>query len=428
MQTNKTHWLSLSVLVVLGLSVVFLFLIALGLGINSTVNLFTEGGDPAGQMIGAFASGFEAVILLVCSWFVLQKTWGRGQAETPLKFPFANWLVIPMIGMVIGSLAIGGVVAYSEIAWLAWIVLPVLTVLVIVPPILVLFGLGTKGIELGPRWRIFGVLGLSMTIGPLIMVVMELILLLGIIIVGVMVIAVQHPALFRELVNLSRVIRQETNQETILKLLAPYISNPLVIATAIGYIAFLVPLIEELFKPLAVWIFVRKIESPAQGFAMGLLSGAAFALIESLNASSDGSMSWSLLVSVRAATSLLHITASGLVGWGIVSAFREKRILRFFGTYFTAVAIHGIWNACAVGAGLSTIGEFIGKPEWLFNIIPAMLGGMSVLAIGMFVVLIASNRKLRNLPSPYPSPEGRGDSLPPIGGRVGDGGNDEGVQ
>jgi RsiW-degrading membrane proteinase PrsW (M82 family) len=305
--------------------------------------------------------------------------------------------------------------------------LPVLTALVIVPPIWLLFGIGTKGVELGARWRIFGMLGISMTLGPVVMVVMEGVLLLGIIIVGVIIIAVQQPALFQELVNLGRIIKQETDQEVILKLLAPYISNPVVIATLLGYIALAVPMIEELFKPLAVWIFARKIESPAQGFAMGLLSGAAFALIESLNASGDGTVSWSIIVSVRAGTSLLHVTASGLVGWGIVSAFREKRVLRFFGAYFAAVAIHGVWNACAVGAGLSMVGEFIDKPEWLFNIIPAALGGMSVLGIGMFAVLIASNRKLRNSPSsPALPPQGEG-SLSPL--LLGEGkGEGEGVQ
>ena len=77
------------------------------------------------------------------------------------------------------SVVIGGVIAYAEIAWLAWIMLPVLTVLVIVPPIWMLFGIGTKGIELGPRWRIFGMLGLSMTIGPLMMIVLEMVLLVG---------------------------------------------------------------------------------------------------------------------------------------------------------------------------------------------------------------------------------------------------------
>lgn len=419
MQTKKTHWPSLLVLIVLVLSLTFVLLMALGLGVSSLVSLFTENGDPAGQMIGSFAFGFEILILLACSWFVLQKTMGHEQADAPFIFPFADWQVVAVSGMVIASAIIGGLVAYVEIAWLAWMVLPILTILVIVPPIWLLFGIGTKGIELGPRWRFFGIFGLSMTIGPVLMILLEMVLLVGVLIAGITVVYVQQPAFIQELLKLSKILKQETNQDAILKLFAPYISNPLVIVSAIGYVAIAVPSIEELLKPLAVWIFAKKIESPAQGFAMGVLSGAAFALIESLNASGDGSMSWPVIVSVRAGTSLLHMTASGLVGWGIVSAFHERRPSRFFVAYFTAVAIHGLWNACAVGVGVSIVGEYIGKPEWLYNIIPAMLCGMSVLAIGMFAVLIAANRKLRNSPA---SP-----ALPPV--REGQGeGTDEGVQ
>jgi len=156
----------------------------------------------------------------------------------------------------------------------------------------------------------------------------------------------------------------------------------------------IVPLIEELFKPLGVWLFGFQIETPTQGFVLGLLSGAAFALFESLNASADGSMSWGAIVTARAGTSLLHMTASGIVGWGIVSAFKEKRYGRLVGAYFAAVLIHGIWNASAAGTGISALGETIGKPEWL-TFAPALVCGLLVLAIGMFAVLIASNRKLR---------------------------------
>ncbi len=427
MQTQKNHWPSILILAILALSAAFVLLFSFGTGINSLIDLFSNDGDPAGEMIGAVAFGFELIVLLFCSWFVLQKAMGREQADWPFKFPFAGWQIFAVIGMVILSIAIGGVIAYTEITWLAWIILPVLTVFVIVPPIWLLFGLGTNRIELGPRWRIFGVLGLSMTIGPVIMIVLELVLLLGMIIIGLIVVAIQQPALLQEIVQLSKIIKQETNQEVILKLLAPYISNTTMIAIALGYIALIVPMIEELLKPLAVWVFAKKIESPAQGFAMGLLSGAAFALIESLNASGDGTVSWPIIVSVRAGTSLLHMTVSGLVGWGIVSAFREKRIMRLVAAYFTAVVIHGIWNACAIGAGLSAMGESIGRPEWLFNFIPAMLGGMFVLGVGMFVVLIASNKKLRSSPSPYPLPKGEETPFP-FGGRVGDEGKGEGVQ
>ena len=400
MQTNKTHWPSILILIVFALSVAAVLLLSFGLGINSLIDLFSKKGDPAGEMISAFAFGFEMVVLFICSWFVLQKVMGREQADLSFKFPFAGWQIFAIFVMVVFSVILGGLVAYTEIKWLTWIILPVLTMFVIVPPIWLLFGIGTNGIELGSRWRLFSILGLSMTVGPVIMIVLELVLLVVIIIVGFLVVAIQNPILFRELVRIGQILKNETNQDVVLKMLAPYISNPIVIASGLGYIAVLVPMIEELFKPLAVWIFARKLESPAQGFAMGLLCGAAFALIESLNASGDGSMSWPVIVSIRAGTSLLHMTASGLVGWGIVSAFREKHILRFFVVYFTAVSIHGIWNACAIGVGLSAIGESIGRPGWLFNYIPAMLGGMAILGVGMFVVLAASNRKLRNASLP----------------------------
>ena len=397
MQTNKTHWPSLLTLIVLGIGAAFVLLISFGLGVNSIIGLFTDGIDPAGGMISSFAFGFEFIILILSFWFTLQKTMGRDQADLPVKFPFAGWHIIAGINIVIFAAVIGGVTAYTEIAWLNWIILPALTILVIVPPIWMLFGIGTNGIDLGPRWRFFSVLGLGMTVGPILMIILEIILLVVIILAGFIYLAVQKPDLFQEIINLTQQLQNETDPDFILNSVAPYVANPAVIATLLGYIAFLVPLIEELLKPLAVWIFAKKIESPAQGFAMGMLSGGAFALLESLNASGDGSVSWPVIVSIRAGTSLLHMTASGLVGWGIVSAFQEKKARRFFAAYFSAVAIHGIWNACAVGAGISTIGELIGKPEWLFNIIPAAISGMAVLGIGMFVVLIASNRKLRSV-------------------------------
>ncbi len=398
MQTKKIHWPSLLILIVLGLSAALMFLISASAGISSLIGLFSDGADPAGGMIGAVAFGFEMLVLLISSWFVFQKTLGREHADLPFKFPFVDWHILLVIGLAGVSVLVGGVVAYTEITWLTWLALPVLTVFVIVPPLLLFLGLGARGIEFGSRWRVFGILGIAMTIAPVIMIVLEVVVLIGIIALGAVVIAVRQPELIQELISLSKILNQESNPDVALNLLAPYLSNAGVIAVLIGYIGFIVPLIEELLKPLGVWLFARKIESPAQGFALGMLSGAAFALVESLNASGTGSAEWPVIVSVRAGTSLLHMMASGLVGWGIVSAFREKRYLRLPAAYFCAAAIHGLWNSCAVGAGLSAVGESIGKPEWLAAYIPSMFAGMLVLGIGMFVVLIASNRKLNSTP------------------------------
>ncbi len=395
MKPNKTHLSSTLTVLAFGISILFLLLIVLFLGISSLIDLFSQNGDPAAEMIGAVSFGFEIILLLLCGWFVLQKAMGREQADQPFIFPFASWQTLAVIGLVVFGVTIGGVIAFTEIPWMGWLILPVLTLFVIVPPIWLLFGFGSRGLEAGPRWRFFAIFGLSMTLAPLVMVVLEIILLLLLIVLGMAVFALTEPSMFQEFMRIADIVQVETNEQIILGLLAPYISNPIVIAAGIGYIAILVPLIEELLKPLAVWLFALKIESPAQGFVLGMASGAGFALIESLNASADGTSSWPVIVSVRAGTSILHMTASGLVGWGIVSAFKEKRIGRLFAAYFAAVLIHGLWNAAAAGTGLSAIGESIGKPQWLFNYVPALVCGLLVMGIGMLAVLLASNRKLK---------------------------------
>lgn len=101
MQTNKTHWPSIVILIVLGISTAFVFLISFGLGVSSIVKLFTNGSDPAGEMISSFAFGFEFIILLLCSWVVLQKSKGHETAERPFKFPFAGWQIPAVIGIVV---------------------------------------------------------------------------------------------------------------------------------------------------------------------------------------------------------------------------------------------------------------------------------------------------------------------------------------
>lgn len=401
MQTKKLHWGSLITLIVLIGSAFFLLLLVAVLLVASLIGLFSQEGDPASQMISAWAFGFAAIVLFICSWFVLQKIRGLEQADLPVKLslPVWAWIVTPLI--VLTGIALGVGVSFAGLPWLSWLFLPLLSVLVIVLPILFFFGIAGQSIDAGSRWRFFATLGLGMTVGPFIMIVLEVIVIAVIFVGGAVYLSMTQPAILQEVTSLVDLFNEGIiNEEAMLTGLAPYISNPALLTILLGYVALIVPLIEELFKPLAVWIFARRVDSPAQGFVLGALSGLAFALIESLNASADSSVSWGVIVGARAGTSLLHLTTSALVGWGIVSLFKEKRFGRFFGAYFSAVLVHGIWNAAAAGAGIASIGELIGKPEWLFNLAPALIGGLIVLAIGMFVVLLRSNRRLRTESKP----------------------------
>lgn len=401
---QKNIWYLYLMLICTGFGAASLLTAAVGMGLNSIYKLFMEDIDPAGSMILAAAFGVEFLILSACFVFIYQKAADSVQADRPIRQAFHAWQVALAVSIMLAAVGIGAWVTLAGINWLSWLVLPPLTLLVILPPIWVFLGLGSGGQDLGPRWQVAGILSIGMTAGPLLMIVLEMVILLIMIAGGAVLIAVTDGELLRQLGRIAASLEGQSDPQVILSAVGPYLKSPVFIGAVLSYIAVIVPLIEELLKPLAVWFFARTFSSSSQGFAMGMLSGAAFAMLESLSASGDGSSTWPVIVSVRAGTSLLHITASGLVGWGITRAFMEKKPSRFFSAYLAAVLIHGIWNACAVGAGFSSIGQFIGSPQWAINLLPAAVGGMFILGLGMFVILLAAKRKLH--PSLPLSPAG----------------------
>ena len=395
MQSNKTHWASLLTLIIFGFGILLLVLLAGLLALGSIFDLFTGATDPVSGIISAFAMGAVAMILMVSAWFVLQKTRGLNAADQTFRFPFAPWLWIVIPAVTVFGILFGGLVTLAELQWLSWIFLPILTLLVVLPPIWLFLGIASNGIELGPRWRFFTILGLGLSVGPFMMMVAEIVMLAVLIVAGAVYISFAHPDVINELNAIVGMMNTNMDENAILSVLSPYLTNPAVIAIGMGYIALLVPLVEELLKPLAVWLFAKSIDSPAQGFALGVISGGAFAIFESLNASSNGTTSWAIIVTARTGTTALHMVTSGLVGWGIASAFKERRIGRLLAAYVSAVLVHGLWNAATFGIAIASLGESVGRPEWIYRYAPAFLGGLVVMAVGIIAVLALSNRKLR---------------------------------
>ncbi len=344
-------------------------------------------------MIGSAAAGFEGILLLLAAWFVFKRTSDSPQANSESKLPFSTYHV-PAALLIMGvAFTIGAITAASGINWLSSVLLPVMTILVILPPIWILAGLGARKMVMGSRWRIWAIFGLGMSLNPLLMIILEI--MVGIIFVFIVTLYLAaQPAFTATLMDLAVNIDPMTDPESILNALAPFILQPSIIFAILAYISVVVPLIEEMFKPLGVWLFAGKIERPAQGFGLGVMSGAAYALVEGLGVSGRGGPDWPMIVAVRAGTSLLHITTSGLMGWAIVSAVKEKRILRLLATYLTAVSIHGIWNAAAAGAGIALIASSLENSGLLARIIPAAIGGIIVLGIGLLALLIRANHRL----------------------------------
>ena len=390
---SRTHLPSLLSGILFSLSGLFLLGIGLLMGFTALFSAFNGQAVQAQQTIFFIAFGFEAILLFVAAFFAFQKMLEKPSADQAAFLSIPGWQLLAAVFIAALSILIGYLVGGNKS--LNWLLLPVLTIPAVVFPLMVVLALGTRGLPIGSRWQSWSVLGLGMTLTPLLLLVLESVVAI-IVFIGIIAYVMAQPELASELEALSRqVIILGPQSEATIDLLSPLLTRPGVIITALIYVAVLVPAIEELIKPLGVWLFAHRLDTPAQGFALGALSAAGYALIETVGVSGQVE-EWASLLFSRIGTGLLHITTSALVGAAIVRAWRERRFLHLIGTYLLAVLLHGLWNAFALLFTFSNLADLLGQPGPLGASQPILIGVMGVLALALFVILLASNRKMRN--------------------------------
>ena len=175
----------------------------------------------------------------------------------------------------------------------------------------------------------------------------------------------------------------------------PLLQKPGVIIAIVIGASLVVPLIEELLKPLGVWALIKREITPAGGFIAGMICGASFALLESLfSLSAVSGEDWLFTVAGRAGTGLLHLTLSGFNGWALASSWKDAKNARVGLTYIITVLVHGAWNLFAMAMGFSMVGE-----ELQLDVDPALSASapwvLGALALVMLVGLIVMNLRLR---------------------------------
>ena len=335
--------------------------------------------------------GFETLLLLAAAYFSFQKYQLKESADQPIEFALRGWQVVLIIIVTSAALGLGYLLA--ENSFVNWISLPVLTIPAVALPVLLLFGVAARRLSLGPRWQVWSILGLGMTVGPILLFVIELFILM-IIIVFVSVFIATQPGIATEAQSLMfELSLLQDDPDAVLELLTPFLVRPGVIVTALAFISVIVPFTEELLKPIGVWLFAGKLTSPAQGFALGALSGAAFGLVETLGSSAQTVM-WAEVLSTRMGTALLHITCSALMGWGIASAWQERKVLRLFAMYLLASLLHGVWNAGAVLISFAELTQELNLDSALNQAGPWMLGLLIAIGTTLALILVFMNRRL----------------------------------
>lgn len=349
--------------------------------------------DPAYLFLLAASSFLIGLLLLPSAGFALLRLLGRAN----LFARTASWLRVFRPSILIFAFPV--VVFLGD--WAAnntrlnWIFLPPLHLLAIGLPILWLTFLGIRGLSAGSHQRNWGALGSGLAFSPVLILALELAAVGSILLLAAIYISSQ-PQLVAELTNLAqRLTNIPPNPRILSRILSPYLLHPVVILTTFTFIAVIVPLVEELIKPLGTWFLAGSNPTPAAGFAAGLLSGAGYSLFESLF-SPSGIENWSLLVIARSGTSVMHIFTAGLTGWALAYAWRSGKYQQLGLAYLTAVLIHALWNGLTLLATVAQLVPAQQLPASLRNdlAVTAPLG-LGVLAITNFGLLLYFNWKLR---------------------------------
>ena len=311
------------------------------------------------------------------------------------SFRAASW------AMLAWPLAIAAGTWISRTGTLDWLFLPPLQIVVVGLPLWWLIEFGRRGLHLsgsGPQ-RSWGILSAGLLVSPTAATLVEL-LGMGLILLGLVVWLSAQPGAAEQMTLLAqRLANAGSDPEVLLRILRPIAMTPTVLISMILLTSGLVPLIEELVKPLGLWALAGKNLTPAQGFLFGLLSGAAFALLESLGTlASPSGQGWLTLILGRTGTGMLHTVTTGLMGWALASTWQDGRYLRLAGTYLLAAGLHGLWNLFGIVLALPALfgtAKVTGVAAVLLRlgqVAPFVLG---VLMMLLFSILLVSNRRLR---------------------------------
>ncbi len=307
-------------------------------------------------------------------------------SRTP-RFQLAIILLWPLI------LYLGNLFIQAE-DWSAYL-FPVTQVLAVLLLVYWFFSIATLGMIRTSPQRSWGLLASGMFGGTGLSILIELLGIL-LLLIGFIALVILIPSLQDEINRLAtRISTVGNDMDALMRILTPYFSKPAIIISLILSTSIIVPLIEEALKPVGLWFLSRKNLSSAEGFMGGVISGAGFAIVESLfNTAQVMGDTWILVSSMRFGTTLIHMLASGLVGWGLAGAWTQRKYLRLAGAYLGAVILHGGWNAMAIFFSVNQLSS-TQPPVSLISSSKLLIVGLGVWALIAFILLLFVNSQLR---------------------------------
>lgn len=277
------------------------------------------------------------------------------------------------------------------------ILFPWIHVAAVLIPILALIWLATHQLSTTSHRRNAGLLASGLTLGTTGSILLEMVSLLSAFMVLILFVAIK-PDLANSINQLKDLFSSGMQNTTDIQALAEtLLASPGAITFILLFVSFITPLIEEAFKPIGLLFFKNRGLTPEDGFIGGILSGAGFALFETMfSGFQNDPLSWLTIIVLRVGADALHMLASGLVGYSLVQSWQEENFRPLGKGYLLAVLLHGTWNCLAM---LYSISDFIPSSSWIHGFQAAGPYALAILAVLILVALGVFNRRLSHTSS-----------------------------
>ena len=400
-RTPGKDWPTLLTLAVSALGILFFIVQTISLGLFWLISILDPAaGLPESVPLGllfwtSILGGLLLIPLLLLSIYKIQGKAIPGWLDIhnptlakALRWVILIWPVVVLLGWLITS-------------WerLAVLFLGPINVLVAGLPILWVYQAAQRGLSGGSQMRKWRIFGFSITLLPVVVILVELLALAllggaGIVWLGIRVYG--DPMLEQQISQLSdQVMLFGQDFDAIIQFLEPILLQPSAIFIAVAIFGGIIPIVEEVIKPAALWTLAGSKITPQEGFVGGLLCGAGFALMENVFYFTTVLMAeeWIFMAIGRAGTGVLHMLASGLVGWGLAAAWSKGKWALLALTTLGAFILHGLWNALALVSGVVPLLILDAEPtpgQMLLSYAPVI-----VLLLISIAGLILINRHLR---------------------------------